>query len=194
MLFATACGRIGFDAQSREGADDAVVAGDVPLATCTPGMRATGTRVLNASLSPLGDACNLDNALAADGAGAGLDRTVGSQCSSQWDNSGSCGCLAVDLGTVRPLASIEIVARPVSLACTAACQTATCGTGRTLAVLTGLDEGQYSLPIDIMLTSAAFTTYTRPAMRDARYIVVCRQAYGEERDDFEIDFVSAICR
>lgn len=185
------CGRLGFEALS---SGDAAIA-DVAVASCTPGATLPVAQVLNASLSSPDDACNLTSALVADGVGAGLDRSFMALCPGTWDpNDGSCGCLAIDLGAAYPVGTVEMIARPVAQACTYPCQSSSCGTGDSYAILTGTREGDYARTSDVQMTGTAFAPYSVSLTVDARFVVLCRVSYGEQRDDIEVDAVTVHCR
>lgn len=194
------CGRIGFDLPRINdmpldvGSGAADVAADVTIASCTPGAALPPTRVINASLSDPSDACQLNNALVADGLGAGLDRLATAQCPGTWDSSGSCGCLALDLGAAYVLSKIDVVARPVSVGCSYSCVSGSCGSGDTFSVLTGVYEGSYAWLSNVPMTGTQYAQYsvTKPVV--ARFVTVCRQAYDAIRDDVAVDAVTAYCQ
>lgn len=177
-LAIAACGRVGFDAPCPSGAT-------IPVVRVVPDSQ-TGHPE---------DACNVDNALALDGVVAGLDRSGSSTCNDVWDPvQGSCGCLAVDLGAVYPIGSASVWAAPTGDACgTHPCLDTSCGTGHSFGILVGTELDQYIAVANVGLTAGAITEYPVTIGTRARYLVVCREAWGQERDDVVVDAIVASC-
>jgi hypothetical protein len=200
-LLLAACGRLQFDPLG-----DGAIGGSIDDSTdgaaaapCASGEVVRPIAATNASPIDSVNACNVANALAADGAVAGLD-LIGmteNNCVA-WGHPSrhACGCLAADLGMVYELESVRVRATYSDDACgIAPCAGAGfCNTAQQLGVWTGISLGAYE-PLDLMvdLTSPALADYSLTAARKARYIVVCRISWSYERDDVVVDEVAATC-
>jgi hypothetical protein len=189
VLLLAGCGRISFDAAG-DGPST-----DVQLASCTSGAHLPPLAALNTSLSDPADACSVDSILALDGLTAGVDRsTTIAACPDTWDVvNASCGCVAADLGASYLVRTVSMWVAPVTQACGTACTTA-CGTGHDFSAFVADDIA--------MPTKIQTVTYDGPALgqididvtRSVRYIMICRQGWGPNRDDFAIDYMEAICQ
>jgi hypothetical protein len=153
--------------------------------TCSGGI----ARPLAAS-SLFGVTCNPGASLAADGVFAGLDRAALEMSSIGGKEMASC--IAVDFGSVQQLDSVVVRAKAVDKACAIGCSS--CGTGRRVAVLHSELEaaGSYKFVAAPEIT-ATVADYTVTIAGQARYVAVCREAYGPERDDVTVDSVHALC-
>jgi hypothetical protein len=174
------------------GAEAAATAG-----LCTkPGERVTGTP-FDATPNPEesdGVACNIHNALAEDGVVAGLDRRkVGSKPAI--DGDAVSGCIGVELAEVTALAKIVIrlAASPDACGASACLKSADgCGTGRTVDVFGG--PSRESLKhLDEIETDATLKDYAVYVDTPIKVIVVCRNAWGYERDDAVVDAIYGVC-
>jgi hypothetical protein len=179
VVVAVGCGRVGFDPPD-------------PL-PCGAGAQVVGNAATDVSQSMAGDACNVGNVLALDGAVAGLDRSQVIGCSSMWDPQGSCGCVAIDLSGNYQLASVEVWAARSGDACGKSPCTM-CNSGDVLAVLAGLTLDTVVPADTVMPTSASIAMYSANVAMLARYVVLCRQAYSAQRDDIVVDYVTPICQ
>jgi hypothetical protein len=192
---------------SEAGASDAAAGLDAPttddggVIACATGDIVAPVTVINASPVDPTFACNVGNALGRDDQVAGLDLAAATELGcSTWDDGadggldvGGCGCIAVDLGGVAPIAAatIRVAARP--LACTATCVGARCGTGRQLTAWAGTEIGAYRFVSKVTVTDV-LTDYEVPIARDVRYVVLCRDRWAAEADDIVVDDVVARCR
>jgi hypothetical protein len=178
-------------------APDAQADGEADAAgeSCTSGALVPGT-AFNASPVDSLSACNVENAELRDDVAAGLDRRLSdleSSC-SKWDEVfGACGCVGLDLGGVYPVSEFLVRAQPVAMACTQPC-TSGCGMGRFFTTWTGSEPGTYIVAENVMMLSDALTDYTIRVDRPLRYVVVCRDIWGEEKDDVAVDAIEVSCQ
>ncbi len=194
LVIVAACGRVGFDARAPS-VDDAPAPDAVPV-SCTSGAAIAPIAAIDASLSDPLDACAITNALALDGQTAGLDRGATATCPSTWSSSGSCGCVAVDLGAVYAVSRVSAWAAWTAQACASPCGAGQCGTGHAVDVLVGTTIGNYTLASNVTLVDASISqydvTFATPGM--VRYVVACRQSWSADRDDVVIDYLNATCQ
>jgi hypothetical protein len=163
--------------------------------TCTPGEHIAGT-AFNASPVDSQSACNVENVELRDDVPAGLDRRFGdleSSC-SKWDEVfGACGCVGLDLGALYPVSEFVVRARPVDKGCSQIC-TSGCGSGHFFTAWTGSQLGTYILAENVMMPSDTMADYTVGTDRALRYVVVCRDLWGEDRDDVAVDSIEVRCQ
>lgn len=162
---------------------------------CSPGDPIAG-EPFNASPVDPDSACAVENVLERDGEVAGLDRFFGdvdSACSIwQEPELGACGCVGLDLGGIYPVSSFVVRAAPSADACGQSCSA--CGTGHTFTTWIGSTEGEYALARDITMAGDVLADYTVQVAADLRYVVVCRDVWGEERDDVAVDSLEVVCQ
>lgn len=61
--------------------------------------------------------------------------------------------------------------------------------------VSGVTLGTFQLVDSVAMTSSALANYTLTLSgRNARYLVMCREAWSATRDDVVIDYVSATCQ
>ena len=164
-------------------------------AACIPGEVIPGT-AFNASPVDSQSVCNIADAEMRDGAAAGLDRRFGEleMSCARWDAEfGACGCIGLDLHDLYPVAEFNVRAQPVQMACTVGCFSDGCGDGHTFTTWTGTELGTYTLAGSVEMTSAAMTDYPMEVDGAVRYVVVCRDLWGEENDDVAVDSIEVIC-
>ncbi len=162
--------------------------------SCTAGALIPGS-AFNASPVDEQSACNVSEVEVRDGTPAGLDRRFGDIESAcvKWDGDlGGCGCVGLDLGALFPVGEFVVRARPVGIACTEPCADG-CGIGDYFTTWTGSERGVYTLEDNVEMTSDLFADFTIPVGQRIRYLVVCRDVWGENRDDVEIDSIEVRC-
>jgi hypothetical protein len=169
-----------------------------PASKCTKaGDRVTGTPY-DASPTPETSnalACNVENVLAEDGLVAGLDRKkVGS--TPKIDNDTINGCVGVELAELTALAKIvvRVAASPDACGASVCEQTSDgCGTGRSVEVFGGPSRESLER-LDRIETEPTMKDYEIDVVTPLKVIVVCRNAWGYERDDAVVDAIYGVCR
>ncbi|MBX3227541.1 MAG: hypothetical protein KIT84_14395 [Labilithrix sp.] len=141
--------------------------------------------------------CNVENVLVQDGQLAGLDRLRGEEM--LLDGKRVTGCIGVDFGAVVQLTGVRVLAAPSASACGAATpclegSDAGCGTGRTLGTYAGLDRASLTKG-DVITAIEAPGEYTArfAAARDVQVVAICREGWGSDRDDVNVDVITGVC-
>jgi hypothetical protein len=132
-----------------------------------------------------GTACTASNALASDGAWAGLD--CAGTGFSVIDGVNVTACIAADFGAVVNLDPVIVRARSIDNACGTACSTG-CNTGDTMLVFYGSARGMYQYATAVTLVGT-FNDYPVMLGVAARYVVICRDGSGAARDDIAVDSI-----
>jgi hypothetical protein len=132
-----------------------------------------------------GSVCTASNALASDGAWAGLDCTGGGFATI--DGVDVTACIAADFGTVVNLDPVIVRARSIDNACGTACSTG-CNTGDAMLVFYGSTLGVYQYATAVTLV-ATFNDYPVTLGIAARYVLICRNGSGQFRDDVAVDSI-----
>ncbi len=135
-----------------------------------------------------GVVCTPANALAQDGAFAGLD-CAGSGAVTL-DGQSVTACVGADFGNAFSLGSAVIRAKSTHSACGTACKTTYCDTGHSMDVFAGTTKGSYSFVKQIDINST-LVDYSVDLTAPVRYVVVCRGGSGNARDDVVVDSIHA---
>jgi hypothetical protein len=140
--------------------------------------------------------CHGGNAAKIDGSPVGLDQQQGGTLQTIGDFT-VAGCVRVYFSEPKTIDVLEIVARPVSNACSTgtACVGSYCQEGKQLAIFytNALADG-YTQFGGIQLQEGdggGFVKYRLEFDRQAKHILLCRPAYGAARGDIQIDGLSA---
>jgi hypothetical protein len=151
------------------------------------------------AFSLFGDTCHVDNLLASDDAWAGLDRNGSEDVRSDVGTVPVVSCAGVDFGAAMALDSVVVRAKAVGRACDYDCfSTATgCGTGRSMVVVLAAQlSGPFENAIGDVILTGSFVDkrYDRPPTTPSvRYVFVCREVWGGERDDVAVDSIHGLC-
>jgi len=166
----------------RDAALESGAAVDAPREACV----STPVTVFDATpAGTCGSVCTASNALASDGAWAGLDCTGGGF--SVIDGVDVTACIAADFGAVVKLDPVIVRARSIDNACGTACSTG-CNTGDTMLVFYGSARGLYQYATAVTLV-ATFNDYPIMLGIAARYVLICRDGSGPFRDDIAVDSI-----
>ena len=99
-----------------------------------------------------------------------------------------CGCIGVDFGAAVTLDPLFVRVRVTPNACGTACTGATCNTGHDILVFQGR-PGAYAFVQKIRVATTPRDYPIASLGGPTQYIVLCRFAYGSDRDDMEVDAV-----
>jgi hypothetical protein len=130
--------------------------------------------------------------MAIDGRGAGLDQVQGEDVETI-DGQAVAGCVRVEFERTIEMDSLELVAKRVGSACATGtpCQDNYCTEGGVLGIFYGTREGEYHVRGTFRLPDTEYTAYRVGFGRSAKYIVLCRMAYGAARGDIRVDSLAA---
>ena len=82
-------------------------------------------------------------------------------------------------------------ASPTANACGTPC--AECGTGHTFSAWFGTEVGEYGGATEVTMTDDSLQDYVVQTEAELRFAVVCRDVWGEERDDVAVDSIEVLC-
>ncbi len=184
----------GGDGAPGDGSSTADGADGADGAACASGQKTFPMLAFDATPSgTTGSACGVANLLADDGLVAGLDRP--SSGSGSVAGKEVTQCVGADFGEGASLSTIVLRMGPGGNACNGfPCQMgpAGCGTGNVVSVFAGPTMSSLRSVPDVELTSAALADYDAP-VKQARFVVVCRQSWGQARDDVLVDSIATRC-
>ena len=134
-----------------------------------------------------GDVCSLNAILATDDSDCGLD--CPSAGAAALDGVSVTACVGVDFGGEFTLDPIIVRARTGHNACGTACVGADCDTGHSMHVFRGIAKGAYTYVATQQNMTNKNTDYAFNLGAPARFVVVCRSAWGPVRDDILVDSI-----
>lgn len=179
----------GGDASPNEGGPTGTTRCDAPGAILRPAVAYEAT-----PNDGNGTACNVENALAEDGAVAGVDRTYTGRV-PEIDGEAVNGCLGVELAEETRLAKVVVRMAAANDACgVSPCEPNPegCGTGRDTSIFVGTSRESLEVLAAVPITSE-LQTYTLDVNQSVKVVVVCRNAWGDKRDDVVVDAIYGIC-
>jgi hypothetical protein len=166
--------------------------------TCDSNARITPTRAFDLTPAPAednGPVCNIDEVLVDDGKAAGLDRTTNIDATLAGQNVSSC--IGVELAGVAEEMVVRL--KPTPQACTVPCA-ANCGSGHSAKLFAGTSASasdfEFLREIELGTTSLADYTVDIDSIipGGAKFLAICRAAWGPARDDIAVDAVYGRCR
>lgn len=166
------------------------------VGSCVAGELIAGAVPFDPGPNPA-DSCGLDNVLERDALTTGLDRDPSSDCEEWSDGSEACSCVGLDLGAIMPVASFTVVAGTTGDACglfECLDEEDGCGSGHDFTAWYGAELDEHIHAADRALEDGSeLAEHVIEVGAGARYVAVCRNGWGEGRDDVAVDAIEVEC-